>query len=98
MKVQFLLGNSKNILLDCDSQIETIGVTLMYYYNILMHGMQQTNFASEKPVCVAFLPMLHWRGLVQPLHALIIIDSQWCLSYNFFNKKCVLVKITRSKL
>ncbi len=59
----------------------------MYYYNILMHGMQPANFASEKPVRCRFFAVLHWRGLVQPLHALIIIDSQWCLSYNFSVKK-----------
>jgi len=47
---------------------------------------------QKNPAGVAFLPMLDWRGLVQPLHFLIIIDSQWCLSYNFFNKSVFLLK------
>jgi hypothetical protein len=45
----YFSGNSKNILLDCDSKIKTIGVILMCYYNTLLYGMQQTTFASEKP-------------------------------------------------
>lgn|GEM_PF-2315479 len=64
--------------------------------NILMHGMQQANFASEKPDRCRFFAVLYWRGLAQPLYSLIIIDRQWCLSYNFFNKKYVLIKITGS--
>jgi len=62
----------------------------MEYNRPILH---QRNTAA-----VAFFAVLHWRGLAQPLHSLIIIDSQWCLSYNFFNKKYVFIKITRSKL